>query len=96
MKKAKGILGLFLLLAIVSAYAFPAFAFDVGPNANIIVKPATEGSTYESYIILGVDRSDDGSSVSYYVNPAYEGVLREMIPSGDIVEHISNLSGKDL
>ena len=95
MKKVRSILGIILVLTMMVAFSISAFAIDV-ESSTVIVKPATNGSSYESHNILSVNRSDDGASVSYSVNSQYERVLRELIPTGDIVDYISGLSGKEL
>lgn len=96
MKKVRSILGIILVLTMMAAFSIPAFAIGAPPVATIIVTPTTEGSAYEAHVILEVEESYDGSSISYSVNDTYESILRELIPTGDIIEHISNLSGKDL
>lgn len=95
MKKVKGILALVLALVMFLALPMPASAISADAT-TIIVSPATEGSAYEAHTILYASRSDDQTSVAYTVEPAYEGILRQLIPTGDIVAYISTLSGKDL
>lgn len=95
MKKMKRILGMALAFALLYMASMPVFAIGA-PTSTIIVTPAPEGATYEAYYIMDAIQSEDGKSVNYSVYSDYEGILREMVPTGDIVEHIRGLSGKDL
>ena len=101
MKKFRNVLSLSLIVVffLASAMLSSAIGGDDG-SSRIVVKPAGEGASYESHVILNTSRGGpEGSGVSYTVNSDYQNALNRVVPAGnqdDIPGYIAGLSGNDL
>lgn len=100
MRKFRNVLSLSLIIVFFLTSAVPSSAIGDDGSSRIVVKPAGEGASYESHVILNASRGGpEGSGVSYTVNSDYQNALNRVVPAGnqdDIPGYITGLSGNDL
>ena len=84
MKKFRNVLSLSLIVVFFLASAMPSSAIGDDGSSRIVVKPAGEGASYESHVILNASRGGpEGSGVSYTVNSDYQNALNRVVPAGN-------------